>query len=127
MAIPFKRLFVRNTMEQTYTIFILVRATKAWLLLSHEERAAYAQGEFASCLAPFPTVTLRYFDAEAFTSQCSDVFMFSASSLPDYCAVMDRIRDSRLLTEPYFEFLETIMSVEDTYRGMAEKQLKVGS
>ena len=114
-------------MEQTYTIFILVRATKAWLLLSHEERAAYAQGEFAACFEGFPTITLRYFDAEAFTSRCSDVFMFSASSLPDYCAVMDRIRDSRLLTEPYFEFLETIMSVEDTYRGMAEKQLKGGS
>ena len=111
-------------MEQTYTIFILANATPAWLRLSHEEHKKFSKTEFASCLADFPSVTLRLFDAEAFTSRCSDVFMFTTSSLPDYCAVMDRIRSSKVMTEPYYEFVETITSVEDTYRGLAEKQLE---
>lgn len=110
-------------MEQTYTIFILANATAAWLRLSRVEHKTFSETEFADCLADFPSVSLRLFDAEAFTSRCSDVFMFTTSSLPDYCAVMDRIRSSKVMTEPYFEFVETITSVEDTYRGLAEKQL----
>lgn len=109
-------------MEQTYTIFVLARATPAWLRLTRDEHKQFATTEFANCLVDFPSVTLRLFDAEAFTSVCSDVFMFTAPSLPDYCAVMDRLRSSKIMTEPYFEFIETITSVEDTFRGMAEKK-----
>lgn len=110
-------------MKQTYTIFVLARATPAWLKLTREEHKRFATTEFADCLVDFPSVTLRLFDAEAFTSVCSDVFVFTAFSLPDYCAVMDRIRSSKIMTEPYFEFIETITTVEDKFRGMAENQL----
>ncbi len=99
--------------EDRYTIFILLRATRAWLRLSHADRAAAGRDAFGG---GFEGMTVRYFDAEAFTGRCSDVLVVETASLADHRRLMDRLRDSAIFTEPYFEVVDIIPSIEDTYR-----------
>ncbi len=56
------------------------------------------------------------FDAEAFTSKCTDVAMFQTEDLKKYYFVIEKLRDSILITHPYFEIVEIIPTIEDGFR-----------
>ena len=103
-------------MGDVYTIFILLRARTAWLKLSHAERAAIGRAAFAR---RFDGMTVRYFDAEAFTAQCSDVLVVETPRLDDHRRLMDHLRDSEIFAHPYFDLVSVIPSVEDVYRDLS--------
>ncbi len=99
-------------MEQTYTFFVHMNATKAWLALSHNERTRFVANTLAPLLGKYPNVTLRFYDTEAFTTKCSDIAVFATDSIPDFYALMDTIRDSEVFTVPYFEFVDIFPAIE---------------
>ena len=99
-------------MKQTYTFFIHMNATRAWLALSSTERADFAAKELAPLLAQYPHITLRFYDTEVFTTRCSDIAVFETDSITDFYALMDTIRDSRIFTVPYFEFVDIFPAIE---------------
>lgn len=63
----------------------------------------------------YPTVKVRWYDVEAFSTKASDIAVFETASLQDYYFVIDAIRDSEFCTVPYFEFVEIIPAIEDGY------------
>jgi hypothetical protein len=81
-----------------YTYFVLLRAKPAWLSLSREARSALANQHLRATLAQYQgRLTMRYFDAEAFSAPCSDVMMietprsqaplFLHGAIARFCAV----------------------------------------
>ena len=75
--------FRPDTWTSSLGFFTLLRATPAWLRLTRERRRALAADHLAPLLAGNPGLTMRYFDAEAFTSLCSDVMMTARKLLAD--------------------------------------------
>ncbi len=104
------------------TIFVLLKTTVFWLRLSREERNTIADKVLEDVLAN-SDVKLRMFDAEAFTTRCTDVAMFQAKDMQSFYFVIEKLRDSVLITEPYFEMVEIIPTIEDGFK-IFEQQKK---
>ena len=98
-----------------FTIFILLKTTNEWLKLKRTDRNQIADQAFAHIFKD-ESVSLKMFDAEAFTSKCTDVAMFQTEDLKKYYFVIERLRDSILITHPYFEIVEIIPTIEDGFR-----------
>ena len=98
-----------------YVFFVLLRATPAWLRLSREQRRAMNAEYVTPLLATSEGIRMRYFDAEAFTAACSDVMMIGTDDPKHHYFFMERLRDSPMITVPFFEVEQIIPSVEDGY------------
>jgi hypothetical protein len=98
-----------------FTIFVLLRALPSWLSLSRSRRDEIGSAAVASALKD-NDVTLRHFDAEAFTGFCSDVSVFEASDMMGFYFVMERLRDTPLFAQPYFELIQIVPAIEDGFR-----------
>jgi len=98
-----------------YVFFLLLRATPAWLRLSREQRRAKSAEHLTPLLAGNESVRMRYFDAEAFSAACSDVLMIEVDDPKHHYFFMERLRDSPMITIPYFEVEQIIPSIEDGY------------
>lgn len=102
------------------TVFVLLKTTVSWLRLSRDKRKAIADKVLSDVLVN-TDVTLRMFDAEAFTTRCTDVAMFQAKDMQSFYFTIERLRDSVLITEPYFELVEIIPTIEDGFRLFEEQ------
>lgn len=89
-----------------------MRATKEWLALMREQRNEFVKNNLNPLFAKYTSVSVRFYDAEAFSTRCSDIAVFEADNLQDYYFLMDVIRDSKIFTVPYFEFIEIIPAIE---------------
>jgi hypothetical protein len=103
-----------------YTFFVLLKATPQWLRLTREERGALADEHLVAVLSQMPQLTMRHFDAEAFTTVCSDVMMIETPDPRQYYFFIEKLRDSPLVTTPYFEIVQIIPAIEDGYRAYEE-------
>lgn len=101
--------------EPIYTVFVLLRALPAWLGLSREQRNDIAETSLSDALEG-NSVTLQHYDAEAFSSFCSDVSVFTAHNLLDFYCVMERLRDSPMFSVPYFELVQILPALQDGFR-----------
>jgi len=61
-------------------------------------------------------VTINHFDAEAFSGACSDVSVFETDDLMAFYFAMERLRDSALFAEPYFEIVQIIPAIPEGFR-----------
>ena len=99
-------------MKRKFTFFVLMRATKEWLTLSRNQRNEFVETNLNPLFAQYTSVSVRFYDAEAFSTRCSDIAMFETENLQEYYFLMDGIRDSKIFTVPYFEFIEIIPALE---------------
>lgn len=107
--------------------FVLLRALPAWLALSREARKALADEHMGEALARSEgRLTMRYFDAEAFSSPCSDVMMVETQDPMQHHFFMERLRDSPLFSVPYFEVLNIVPTIEDGYQVYEASLAKAG-
>lgn len=113
-------------MSKKYSFFVLMRATKAWLSLSRAERNQFTTTVLNPILRRYPAVGVRFYDAEAFSTKCSDVAVFETAQLEQYYYVMEAIRDTAVFTVPYFEFVEIIPALEGGF-GDYEAHLQEGN
>jgi hypothetical protein len=97
------------------TVFLLLKAAPAWLRLQREERFRVAEAAFATAFKT-STLRLRYFDSEAFSSRVSDVAMLEADDLEAYYFAIERLRDTPLLSHPFFEIVEVIPALENGHQ-----------
>ncbi|WKX25657.1 darcynin family protein [Tatumella ptyseos] len=65
------------------TVFDLLKTTVSWLRLSRDKRNAIADKVLSDVLVN-TDVTSRMFDAEAFTTRCTDVAMFQAKDMQSF-------------------------------------------
>ncbi|OCW57636.1 darcynin family protein [Hoeflea olei] len=99
----------------TWTIFVTLRATPQWLQQTPQDRETIA----AACLAEVMVddrVTMRFFDAEAFSGVCSDVAVFETTDMVAYYFTMERLRNTALISAPYFEIVAIIPALENGFR-----------
>jgi hypothetical protein len=95
-------------------IFMLVKSTRRWLDLPTVERMRFLKEQMGPILAARPEVTLRYFDAEAFTARASDVLLWETADLSAWQWVCDHLRES-LFWDHYFEVIDILPSLEANY------------
>ena len=98
-----------------FTIFVLLKTTTDWLKLDRKERNKITDHAFSDIFKD-ESVTLKLFDAEAFSTKCTDIAMFQTEDMQNYYFVIERLRDSVLITHPYFEIIEIIPTIEDGFR-----------
>jgi len=102
-------------MTARYACFVLVKTYPAWLALTRKERAAIAGESLGSTLPKDCGVSLRHFDGEAFSGRCTDVLMFETEDLHAYYLAIERLRDTPLITVPYFKVVDIFPTIEDGY------------
>ncbi len=108
-----------------WTFLVLLRALPAWLALDRAERDDMANRALSEALsggAGAPAVTMRFFDAEAFSARCSDFALFETADARAWYDVIERLRSSPLLAMPYFEIVEIIPAFEDGFRDFARRE-----
>ena len=88
-------------MHRRYTVFMLLRATPAWLALGRGERLAFHDETLQLVFDGFPAVTLRYYDTEAFHGRCSGVAVWETRGLHEYYALVEALRGTAFFSR-YF-------------------------
>jgi hypothetical protein len=109
-------------MPSRFAIFILLQATEAWLRLSRDERNALAAKHVAAPLARYPALSMRYFDAEAFSAGCSDLMMIETQDLTQYYDFIETLRDSPMIAAPYFKMAQIVPAIEEGFREFEARQ-----
>lgn len=104
-----------------YVVFLHMNASDAWLALSRNERRKLGARYLGSALQAAPQLRLRHFDAEAFTADCSDIMMIETDQLTPYYDFIEMLRDSPLVTTPYFRFVRIVLTIEDGYLGFERR------
>ncbi|MDJ0787914.1 MAG: hypothetical protein QNK05_13975 [Myxococcota bacterium] len=99
---------------QVFTIFMLVRATDAWLALEPEARFAFLEAEVQPIIESHPEVGFRFYDSEAFTAETSDVIVWQMSDLGRYQSIVERLRETRFWGH-YFAVGSIIPAIENAY------------
>lgn len=98
------------------SVFLLVRARPSWLALSREDRRTLG----AQAMPTDAEVHVRQFDCEAFSAFCSDIWMLSVPSPRSLHAVIERLRDTPLFAEPYFDLVAILPSIENGWQSYEE-------
>ncbi|GLX79013.1 darcynin [Thalassotalea insulae] len=102
-------------MPRKYTFFVHMNATKEWLSLSRTARNEYFTHTLGEIFARYPSVSLRLYDAEAFTTKCSDIAVYETEVIQDYYFLIDALRDSKIFTVPYFEIVDIFPAIEEGF------------
>lgn len=103
----------------SFTVFMLLTALPSWLSRTRAERGRISEETLGTALSRHPGITMRFFDAEAFSGRCSDIAMFSTDDLSDYYVLVEELRDEPLFTVPYFRVEDIIVTIEDGHKVMA--------
>jgi hypothetical protein len=98
-------------MSTPFTYFVQMNATTAWLSLSPDQRHQFISETLHPIFHNYPQVTIRLYDAEAFTSSCSDIAVFESERIEDYVSLMDDLRNSKIFTVPYFDIIDVIPAI----------------
>jgi hypothetical protein len=105
-------------MIERYTVFLHVNTTPAWLALPRPERRAVIDAHLRPLLiTAAPSLTFRWFDAEAFSADPTDIAMIDTESLTAWYDLYEGLRDTPLWTVPYFETRQIVVAVEDGFDG----------
>lgn len=110
-------------MARTYTFFVHLNARKEWLQLDRRDRNTYFDQLKREVFAKYPDVHIRLFDAEAFTTFCSDIMMCETDNIQHYYFMMEQLRDSKIYTTPYFNVIAILPAIEDGFIEFEHKAL----
>lgn len=97
-----------------HTIYMLVRTNPAWLALEPKARFAFFQTEILPTLKATPSVTMRFFESEAYNARVTDILVWETADLPAYWSIVERLRETPFWGH-YFEIVEILPSVENAY------------
>jgi len=97
-----------------HTFFMLVRTTPRWLALPPGERFAFVGAKVAPLLAAHPAVSMRYYDAEAFSARVTDVIVWQTAELREYQTIVEKLRETEFWGT-YFDVVELVPAVENAY------------
>jgi chlorite dismutase len=98
------------------TFFLHLTARPDWLALTRPERRQVISTHVAPVLGRYPQVTLRWFDAEAFSAVPSDVVVAETDDVTAWTDLVEELRDTPLWAVPYFDVHALIPAVEDGFR-----------
>jgi hypothetical protein len=106
-----------------WVYFLHLKTLPAWLKLSRDDRQAIVEPAFAMAMPQGCGVTTRYFDADAFHADFTDIAMFEARDPKAYYFAIERLRETPLFAVPYFEITCILQAIEEGYKDfVAEAQ-----
>ena len=100
--------------DAAYSVFLLIKATPAWLALSPDERFAWLDESIRPLLAEHPEVSVRFWDVEHFSARSSDVILFETARLDRYMSLVERMRETRFWDD-YFLVQDILPGIENAY------------
>jgi hypothetical protein len=110
---PYGDVMTTNT-TINHAFFMHVRTTREWLKLPPRDRFAFLDEVIRPLLAKNPQVTMRYFDAEAFSAEVTDVLLWETADVMAYQAVVEDLRET-MFWGGYFDVVAIVASVENGY------------
>ncbi len=99
---------------QRHSIFMALRTTRRWLALAPADRFAFVDATIRPLLAAHPAVRLRYFDAEAYGADVTDVALWETDDLKAWQCLVEGLRESRFWDD-YFRVVAIIPAVENGF------------
>lgn len=110
-----------------YTIVIAYAFSPQWLLKSWQERADYVATHVRPILSAYADrVSVRLFDAEAFSTEHSDFMILESSDMKDYYFFMEALRESRLFKDQLVSFKQILIGIEDGFEAYEREALQKG-
>ncbi|EPS2709483.1 darcynin family protein [Cronobacter turicensis] len=101
-----------QTVKETVTLFMLVKANRRWLDASADERQRNIATHLAPLLSQYQgALRLRYFDTEFYSARISDIWMWEAESHAVWQAFTEALRDTPFWND-FFEIKEILQGVE---------------
>lgn len=104
-------------MTKPLTVFWLVKTTPEWLALpplGAGGRFDFLETTVKPILVRSPQVALRFFDAEAYNADCSDVLMWTVHERAQYDVLVDALRETPFW-DRYFQVKAILPSLENQY------------
>lgn len=103
------------------TVFLLLMATPEWLALDRAERTRISEDALGAAFDG-ETVSFKFYDAEAFSARVSDIMVVTADTPRDYYFAMERLRDTALIVNRYFQVVEIIPAYKNGFREFENAQ-----
>ncbi|MDH6700562.1 darcynin family protein [Streptomyces griseoviridis] len=101
-----------------YGIVIRYQFAPAWLQLSREERGRYQEIFQKDVVGPYTDrLTVRHFDAEAFSADFSDFLLIETDDLEAYYYFIEGLRDSDFIARGLARIHDITIGVPDGYKG----------
>lgn len=105
----------KNDSKDAISVFLRLKALPAWLSLPRSRRREIVATDVMPVVARFPSLRVRWFDAEAFDSAQSDIVLLEGLGPRDHNHLMEGLRDSPLFAAPYFEMVGVHPTFENGY------------
>ncbi|MBL0885166.1 darcynin family protein [Myceligenerans indicum] len=97
-----------------YVVMNMLQFQPAWLRLERGERARVWE-DVQALAARAEGLRLRWFDAEAFCADYSDILFVETEDLSAYYMFWEAVRDTELFSVPYVEVKQVAMGIEDGF------------
>ena len=97
-----------------YTFFMHLKTSNDWLALKPTQRHRFVDDVVRPILAAHPGVSLRYFDAEAFSGAVSDVAMWETADVIAYQSVCEQLRETQFWGH-YFDVVDIVPAIENAF------------
>lgn len=99
------------------TIFWLIKTTPEWLALpphGEDGRFAFGKNVLDPILERYSGAKMTFYDSEAFTADCTDVMVWTVTSLEDYNGAVNDLRETKFWSY-YFTIEKIIPAIENEY------------
>jgi hypothetical protein len=101
--------------EPTVTVFMLVKTSPEWLGFPVDRRFALLAEHFTPILKKHaPSVSLRFFDVEFYSTRVTDIWMWDAADHHSYQLLVEDLRETAFW-DRYFDIVEILTGVENAY------------
>lgn len=105
----------------TFTVFMQVKTTPAWLALSPERRFAFLGETIEPILGRHRAVRMRFFDTEFYSADVTDVIVWETEDLGQYQSIVEALRETPFWGQ-YFEVVSILPGVENAYADAYERE-----
>jgi Darcynin, domain of unknown function len=106
--------YVDDMTTANHTYFMHLKTTAAWLALPPSQRHEFVDATIRPLIARNPAVRLRYFDAEAFNADVSDIAMWETADVLAYQSVVEQLRETDFWGV-YFEIVAIVPAIEQAF------------
>ena len=97
-----------------FTVFMHVKTTDAFLALPPAKRLEWVSEAMVPVLKEHPQVRMRFYDAEFYSADTTDVIVWETVDLDAYQSVVERLRETRFWG-PYFTVRSIVPARENAF------------
>ncbi len=109
-----------------YTVFLGVKYSAAWLQLNRNERNNFNEKTVYPLIAKYSkSISLKFFDSEAFSTKISDFILLETTNLKDYYYFIEEFRDTDLFRKEWLKIEDIYIGIEDGFKSFEASVIEV--